>query len=93
MNGDDLEKTKKEIQELGLNALKNYFGVDVEEISPQVMHHVHQRARVAMQFEREMGVSSRAVESNYLRVFKLIAEDKAELKILIKKSLPSYLPK
>ena len=91
MNGEELEKTKKDIQELGLDALKNYFGVDVEQLDPKILHHLHQRARVAMQFEREMCVSARAVENNYLRIFKLIAEDKKELHKLIKKSLPKYL--
>lgn len=92
MKGKDLEKTRKEIQELGLNALKDYFGIDIEEIDTKNLRYIHQRARVAMQFEREMGLSARAVVNNYLRTFKLIAEDKAELKKLIKKSLPMYLP-
>jgi hypothetical protein len=44
-----------------------------------------------MQFEREINLSKRAVELNYIRVFRLVAEDKEDLKKYIKKSLPRYL--
>ena len=90
MNRNETMNIKDEIEELGLNALKEYFGVDVNKMDSKILTHLHQRARVAMQFEREMNVGKRAVENNYLRVFKLIAEDKKELKKLIKKSIPQY---
>jgi len=92
LNSDEVLSLKKEIQELGLNALRDYFGVDISKIDSVTLDHIHKRARVAMQFEREMGVSQRAIENNYLRVFKIIAEDREDLKRLIKKSLPQYIP-
>ena len=53
---------------------------------------IHQKAKIGMQFEKEMNVSKRAVEMNYLRVFKLVAEDRKELKKYVKASMPQYLP-
>ncbi len=88
----DLKDKKNEIQELGLNAIKDYFKIDVEKLDKNVLAHLHQKAKIGMQFEKEMSVSKRAVEMNYLRVFKLVAEDKKEIKKLIKKSIPNYLP-
>lgn len=91
MKEEKIEVTKKEIQELGLNAIKEYFKVDVSQLDKDTIVHLHQKAKIGMQFEREMNLSKRAIEMNYLRVFKMIAEDKPELKKLIKKSLPQYL--
>jgi len=90
------EKTKdqkEEIQKLGLNAIKEYFNIDVSRLDKDTLKHLHGKAKIGMQFEKEMNVSLRAVEMNYLRVFRLVAEDKKELKNLIKKSIPHYLPK
>jgi hypothetical protein len=86
-----LEK-RQEIEGLGLNAIKDFFGVNLKDASPEVIRGLHQKARIGMQFEREMNVSKRAVEMNYLRVFKLAAEDKQELKKYLRKALPQYLP-
>lgn len=90
---EKLESQKQEIQELGLNAIKDYFKIDVSKLDKETLTHIHQKAKIGMQFEKEMNVSKRAVEMNYLRVFKLYAEDKKELRNLIKKSMSQYLPK
>ena len=90
---EKLELQKEEIQELGLNAIKEYFKIDISNLDKDAITHIHQKAKIGMQFEKEMNVSKRAVEMNYLRVFKLYAEDKKELKTLIKKSMSQYLPK
>lgn len=90
---EQIELQKQEIQELGLNAIKEYFKIDVSKLDNETLKHLHNKAKIGMSFEREMNVSKRAVEMNYLRVFKLYAEDKKELKQLIKKSMPNYLPK
>ena len=84
---------KEEIQELGLNAIKDYFKVDIVTLEPQFLKVLHDKAKLGMQFEREMSVSKRAVEMNYIRVFRLVASDKQELKNYVKKSMPHYLPK
>lgn len=83
---------KKEIQDLGLNAIKEFFKADVEDISKETISMIHAKAKIGMQFEKEMNVSKRAVELNYLRVFRLVAEDKKELKKYVKQSMPQYLP-
>ena len=88
-----MEINKNEIQNLGLNAIRDYFNIDVSKLDKDLLAHLHQKAKIGMQFEKEMNVSKRAVEMNYLRVFKLYAEDKKEMKELIKKSMSQYLPK
>lgn len=90
------EEIKEEIETLGLNAIKDFFKLSqeqMENLSPQIQKTIHNKAKVAMQFEKEMGVTKRAVEMNYLRVFRLIADDKKELKDFIKDSLPQYYTK
>ena len=89
---DENNSRKKEIEDLGLEAIKNYFDVDVSDIDEKIAKHLHQKARLGMQFEREMCIDKRAVEMNYIRVFKLIAGDKDELKKYIEKSMPQYVP-
>jgi hypothetical protein len=91
MTEKEIDLQKKEIEALGLNAIKDYFKVDVSKLDKDTLIHLHQKAKIGMGFEREMSLSKRAVEMNYLRVFKLIAQDKKEIKKLIKKSLPHYL--
>lgn len=86
------EIDKKEIQELGLNAIKEFFKADVDSFEKDTINMIHQKAKIGMQFEKEMNVSKRAVEMNYLRVFKLVCEDKKELKKYVKASMPQYLP-
>ena len=90
---ENLEVQKKEIQTLGLNAIKDYFNIEVSDLDAETLRHLHQKAKIGMSFEKEMNVSKRAVEMNYLRVFKMYAEDKKELRVLIKKSMSHYLPK
>lgn len=87
---------KQGIEELGLNAIEGYFNISKEELEnldPMTLKHLHNKARLGMQFEKEINLSTRAVEMNYIRVFRLIAEDKEELKSLIKKSIPKYYPR
>ena len=93
MNKENLEVQKEEIQTLGLNAIKDYFKIDISRLDKDTLTHLHSKAKIGMQFEKEMNVSKRAVEMNYLRVFKMVAEDRQELKKLINKSIPNYLPK
>ena len=87
----DVELKRKEIQALGLQALEDFFGVDISKISKQEIGHLHEKARIAMSFEKQMNLTQRAVEMNYLHVFKIVSEDKKEFKRLIKKSMPQYL--
>jgi len=87
-----MKVNKTEIQELGLNAIKQFFKADVESFDKETINMIHQKAKIGMQFEKEMNVSKRAVEMNYLRVFKLVAEDRKELKKYVKASMPQYLP-
>ena len=86
-----MENIKEEIQQLGLNAIMDYFKLKPEDIDKETIYVIHNKAKLAMQFEREMNLSKRSVELNYIRIFRLVAEDKKELKSLIKKSMPKYL--
>lgn len=92
MNGKKLDETKEGIQELGLKAIEEFFKVKPSELDKSTLHVLHSKAKIAMQFEKEMGLSKRAVEMNYIRVFRLIAQDKKELKKYIQKSMPKYYP-
>ena len=90
---NNLDKKKKEIQVKGLNKISKYFDLDtkrLERIKPEVLKHLYQMAKLGMQYEREMNVSKRAVESNYVKIGNIISESKEELKQYIKKSLPQY---
>ena len=83
---------KEAIQVLGLNAIKEYFNVDPAKFDKEFLIHFLQKAKLGMQFEKEMNLSKRAVEMNYIRVFKSVCEDKAEFKKYVKKAMPQYLP-
>lgn len=88
----EIKMDKEDIQQLGLKAIQDYFKINPSNFEPEFLRHLHQKAKLGMSFEREVNLSKRAIEHNYLRVFKLIAEDKAELRKLIKKSIPQYIP-
>jgi len=83
---------KKEIQELGLNAIKEFFNVSPEGLDKDFLKVLHEKAKIGMQFEKEMGVGKRAIESTYLRVFNMITNDPEEKAKYIKKSMPQYTP-
>ena len=87
----DLNTEKQEIQELGLKSIRSYLVVDPLTISDKnVLIHLLQKAKLGMQFEREMNLSKRASEMNQLRIFKLTVNDKREMQKLIKASMPHY---
>jgi len=88
----NISEDKEFIQNLGLKALKSYFNVDISTLDDKTLKALHQKARLGMTFEKEMNLGKRAVEQNYIRVFRMVAEDKNELKKLIRKSIPQYLP-
>jgi hypothetical protein len=87
----NIDKTKEDIQKLGLNAIQDYFKIDALNIDKDTLVVLHNKAKLGMSFEREMNLSKRAVELNYIRVFRMLAEDKTELRNLIKKNLPKYI--
>ena len=82
---------KKEIQELGLNAIKEFFKVNPSDFDKDFLKVLHEKAKIGMQFEKEMGVGKRAVESTYLRVFNMVTTDPKEKAKYIKQSMPQYL--
>jgi len=84
---------KEEIQTLGLNSIKSYFLVNPEDITDkEVLIHLLNKAKLGMQFEREMNLTKRAGEMMTFRITRLTAEDKKQLKAHIKAQLPQYLP-
>lgn len=86
-----LEEKKEKIQLLGLTAIEDLFKIDLSKVPKDTIAFIHNKAKIGMQFEREMNLSKRAIEMNYIRVFRIVAEDKAELKELMRESLPQYL--
>jgi len=93
MTEEKIDLKKKEIQDLGLNAIKEYFQIETSVLDKDTLVHLHNKAKIGLQFEKEMNLSKRSIEMNYIRVFRMIAEDKKEIRALIKKSIPQYLPK
>ena len=89
-----MKQDKKEIiQDLGLDKIKSYFELDkdeLEDLSAEQLKHLYNMARLGMQFEKEMNLTRRATEMNFIRVGRLITENREELKHYIKKSLPHY---
>lgn len=89
----NLLQEKQEINHLGLEKIREYFELDNEtliKIEPHALKHLHNMARLGMQFEKEMNLSRRASELNFIRVGKMITENKKELKEYIKRTLPQY---
>jgi type II secretory pathway component HofQ len=88
-----LEVKKQEIQKLGLDKIKSYFELDVKmlaDLDAESIKHLFNMAKIGMQFEKEMNVAKRATEMNFIRVGRLVTENKEELKKYIKRSLPQY---
>lgn len=82
-----------ELEELGLNALKEFWGLEngfIESLSNKQVSVLVKKASLGMQFYREVNVGKRANDSNMLRVCTLLAENKEELKDMLKQSLPHY---
>jgi|TARA_R100000093_G_C1942127_1_gene72599 hypothetical protein len=93
MNELKLQTKKKIIQDKGLDKIQSYFDLSVEqlkELGPETLKHFHQAARLGMQFEKEINLSMRANEMNFIRVGKLITENKEEMKKFLKRALPKY---
>lgn len=87
----NLEVEKDEIQKIGLTALKNYLLIDPSEIDDKnALVHLLNKAKLGMQFEREMNISKRTFTSQTIRIHTLTTEDKKELKKLLKESLPDF---
>lgn len=86
----DLENQKEEIQKLGLGAIKNYLVVDPEDVDLKALPHLLQKAKLGMQFEKEMNVNKRAEEMNQIRIWKLTLDDKKEIAKYVKIAMPQY---
>ena len=88
-----LETKKKSIQNKGLDKLQSYFDLEINQIERMEgdsLKHLHNMARLGMQFEKEMNLSRRASEMNYIRVGKLITENRDEMIKYLKRTLPQY---
>lgn len=93
-NSEKLEYKRGVIQELGLEALEDFFSINPKnDIDKQALFICRDKAKLAMQFERENNLNKRAHELNHIRIFRLIARDKDELKKLISQTLPKYFNK
>jgi hypothetical protein len=83
---------KNELVNLGLSSIKNYFLINPADIKDdKVLIHLLQKAKLGMQFEREMNLSKRAGEMMSFRIMKLTTQNKKELIHHIKNKMPQYL--
>ncbi len=88
-----LKEKKKKLQTISLDKIEEYFSLtrtELAEIKPEVLHHLSKMARLGMQFEKEMNLSKRATDMNFIRVGKLVSQNKKELIRFIRKNLPEY---
>ena len=93
MSKQKLDDLKIEIQEKGLMKIKDYFGIDTETLSnmdAEALKHLYNMARLGMSFEREMNLAKRSNEMNFIRISRLVHENKDEIKRYMKASLPQY---
>lgn len=89
-------KREAEIRDRGLDAICEYLEMDVDQmrtLDRTTLIHVMQKAKIGMAFQKEMGIAERSSESKTIRVLTLVAKDKAELKRMMRKTLPQYIPK
>lgn len=85
-----------ELEKLGLDSLKEFWGLEngfVDTLSSTQVSVLIKKASLGMQFYRENNVTKRAMDHNTLRVCTMIADDKNDLKKLLKASLPQYYTK
>jgi len=83
-----------ELENLGLESMKDFWGLEngfIESLSNKQVSVLIKKASLGMQFYKEVNLGKRATERNTLRVCTMIAEDKNELKRLLKASLPEYI--
>lgn len=83
----------KELEDLGLSTLKEFWGLEngfIDSLSNKQVSVLVKKASLGMQFYKEVNVGKRATERNTLRVCTMISENKDELKKLLKQSLPQY---
>lgn len=88
-----IDDKRTQINELGLDRIKGYFEItqtDLERLDKHQLKHMHNMARLGMQLEKEFSVTKRATEMNFIRVGKMLSENREELKTYIKKTLPHY---
>ena len=93
MKVQNLETVKTSIQEKGLGKISEYFDLSKEQLENaevESLKHLYNMAKLGMQFEREMNLQKRATEMNFVRIGKIISENKDEMKKYIKRSLPNY---
>lgn len=82
-----------ELENLGLDSLKEFWGLEngfIETLSNKQVNVLIKKASLGMQFYREINIGRRATERNTFRVCTLIANDKKELRKMLKASLPQY---
>lgn len=82
-----------ELESLGKEAMKEFFGINnglIENMNNKQLKVMIQKAKLGFQFFKEINVMNRSIENNTLRFCTMIAENKDELRSMLKKSLPQY---
>jgi len=90
---DKKEEKINKLEDLGLDAIEEIFGLTKDEMAQldnKQLNTLVQKSRIAMQFFREVNLNKRCEDKNKLRVLTLISKDKEELHKLLKRTLPKY---
>lgn len=84
----------KELKDLGLQAMKNFWGIKngtIDALSDKQLKTLIQKAKLGMQFFKEVNVSERSYEHNTIRICTMLADNTEELSAMLKKSVPQYV--
>jgi len=83
-----------ELEDLGKEAMKDFFGIDnklVESMNVKQLKTMTQKAKLGFQFFKEVNVQNRSKEQNTIRICTMLADNREELKRLLRASLPKYV--
>lgn len=87
---------KDRIRDKGLDKIEQYFDMNIKElekVDDSILKHIFNMARLGLSFEKEMNLSQRATENNFIRIANMVTESKKEMKQYIRKTLPQYADK
>lgn len=89
----DLEKLREQIEKKGLKALDHFFDTEIDKINFDHLRMIYNKARLGMQFEKEINLNRRSYNINIIRLMKLLNLNRDEILEVMKSSMPYYYEK
>jgi len=83
-----IKETK--VRELGLDKLSEALSKDIDTADPKQIQNLLLFAKLGLSAYKEVNLMLRSIENNYIRAFRSMAENKAEMKRYICASMPKY---